>query len=125
MRKRQQLILMMLLLVAGVARGENRRLWYDKPASNWLEALPVGNSHLGAMVYGCDGWMAHHNTDIWRVTGPIDGPTWGMFPTGGAWLSTHLWQHYLFTGDKDFLRQYYPVLRGAAAFLLDYVQRQH
>ena len=49
---RRQLILMLLLLVAGVAQSENRRLWYDKPASNWLEALPVGNSHLGAMVYG-------------------------------------------------------------------------
>ena len=73
-------------------------------------------------MYGCDGWMAHHNTDLWRIAGPVDGTTWGMFPTGGAWLTTHLWQHYLFTGDKDFLRTYYPVMEGAAKFLVDYMQ---
>ena len=47
---------------------------------------------------------------------------WGMFPTGGAWLTTHIWQHYLFTGDKNFLKEYYPVLKGAADFLVDYMQ---
>ncbi len=94
-----------------------------QPLFSMLRDLSETGAETAQQMYGCDGWMAHHNTDIWRVTGPIDGPTWGMFPTGGAWLSTHLWQHYLFTGDKAFLRQYYPVLRGAAAFLLDYVQR--
>ena len=73
-------------------------------------------------MYGCRGWMAHHNTDIWRIAGPVDGAQWGMFPNGGAWLSTHLWQHYLYTGDKVFLRQWYPVLKGAAEFYLDYMQ---
>ncbi len=73
-------------------------------------------------MYGCGGWMAHHNTDLWRIAGPVDGTTWGMFPTGGAWLSTHLWQHYLFTGDQQFLRQYFPIMKGAADFLLDYMQ---
>ena len=84
-------------------------------------------SHTGAKtaqtMYGCGGWVAHHNTDLWRVAGPIDGTTWGMFPTGGAWLTTHLWQHYLYTGDKQFLRENYPVMKGAADFLLDYMQR--
>ena len=84
-------------------------------------------SHMGAetaqVMYGCGGWVAHHNTDLWRVAGPIDGTTWGMFPTGGAWLTTHLWQHYLFTGDKQFLRENYPIMKGAADFLLDYMQR--
>ncbi|MCR5513783.1 MAG: glycoside hydrolase N-terminal domain-containing protein [Prevotella sp.] len=74
------------------------------------------------VMYGCKGWVAHHNTDLWRVTGPIDGTTWGMFPTGGAWLTTHIWQQYLFTGDKQLLRDYYPVMKGAADFLLDYLQ---
>ena len=82
-------------------------------------------SHTGAetaqVMYGCGGWVAHHNTDLWRVAGPIDGTTWGMFPTGGAWLTTHLWQHYLFTGDKTFLSRYWPVIKGAAEFLLDYM----
>ena len=73
-------------------------------------------------MYGCNGWVAHHNTDLWRIAGPVDGTPWGMFPTGGAWLTTHIWQHYLFTGDKDFLAQYYPVMKGAAEFLLDYMQ---
>ena len=73
-------------------------------------------------MYGCKGWVAHHNTDLFRVSGPIDGTTWGMFPTGGAWLTTHLWQHYLYTGDKDFLAQYYDVMKGAADFLVDYLQ---
>ena len=72
-------------------------------------------------MYGCRGWVAHHNTDLWRVAGPIDGTTWGMFPTGGAWLTTHIWQQYLFTGDKQLLRDYYPVMKGAADFLLDYL----
>ena len=83
-------------------------------------------SHTGALtarqMYGCGGWLAHHNTDLWRIAGPVDGTPWGMFPTGGAWLSTHLWQHYLYTGDKVFLRQYYPVMKGAAEFLMDYMQ---
>ena len=73
-------------------------------------------------MYGCKGWMAHHNTDLWRIAGPVDGTPWGMFPTGGAWLTTHLWQHYLYTGDKQFLNDYFPVMKGAADFLIDYMQ---
>ena len=79
--------------------------------------------HLTAReMYGCDGWVAHHNTDLWRIAGPVDGTNWGMFPTGGAWLTTHLWQHYLFTGDKEFLRTYYPIMEEAAKFLVQYMQ---
>ena len=73
-------------------------------------------------LYGCVGWVAHHNTDLWRIAGPVDIPGPGMFPTGGAWLSTHIWQHYLFTGDRNFLAEMYPTLKGAADFLLDYLQ---
>ena len=83
-------------------------------------------SHTGAQtarqMYACNGWVAHHNTDLWRIAGPVDGTTWGMFPTGGSWLSTHIWQHFLFTGDRDFLQQNYEVMKGAALFLLDYMQ---
>lgn len=83
-------------------------------------------SHTGAVtardMYGCGGWMAHHNTDLWRIAGPVDGATWGMFPNGGAWLATHLWQHYLYTGDLDFLKKYYPIIKGTADFYLDYMQ---
>jgi len=79
-------------------------------------------SHQGAVtarvIYGADGWVAHHNTDLWRVTDPIDGAFWGMWPNGAGWLTQHIWQHYLYTGDKDFLRQYYPVMKGAGDFYL-------
>ena len=72
-------------------------------------------------MYNCGGWVAHHNTDLWRVAGPVDGAFWGMYPNGGAWLATHLWQHYLYTGDVDFLRKWYPVIKGTADFYLDYM----
>ena len=71
--------------------------------------------------YGARGWVFHQNTDIWRVAAPMDGPSWGTFTTGGAWLCTHLWEHFLFTGDKEFLRTYYPVMKGSVEFFLDFL----
>ena len=93
-----------------------------QPLYSLIKDLSETGAKTAREMYGCRGWMAHHNTDIWRIAGPVDGAQWGMFPNGGAWLSTHLWQHYLYTGDKVFLRQWYPVLRGAAEFYLDYMQ---
>lgn len=92
------------------------------PLFSMLKDLSVTGAKTASEMYGCRGWMAHHNTDLWRIAGPVDGTTWGMFPTGGAWLSTHIWQHYLFTGDKTFLADNYGVMKGAADFLLDYMQ---
>ena len=94
----------------------------QQPFFDMIRDLSQTGQFTAREMYGCDGWMAHHNTDLWRIAGPVDGTTWGMFPTGGAWLTTHLWQHYLFTGDKDFLRTYYPVMEGAAKFLVQYMQ---
>lgn len=94
----------------------------QQPLFSMIGDLSKTGAKTARVMYGCNGWVAHHNTDIWRIAGPVDGTTWGMFPTGGAWLTTHLWQHYLFTGDKAFLRTYYPVMKGAADFLLDYLQ---
>ena len=94
----------------------------QQPLFSMTRDLSKTGAKTAADMYGCRGWVAHHNTDLWRVAGPIDGTTWGMFPTGGAWLTTHIWQHYLFTGDKQFLAEYYPVMKGAADFLLDYMQ---
>ena len=78
-------------------------------------------SHTGhesaRIMYGADGWVLHNNTDIWRVTGAIDKAPSGLWPTGGAWMSQHLWEHWLFTQDKDFLRQVYPTMENAARFL--------
>ena len=94
----------------------------QQPFFSMIRDLSETGTKTAQEMYGCHGWVAHHNTDLWRVAGPIDGTTWGMFPTGGAWLTTHLWQHYLYTGDKQFLAEYYPVMKGAADFLLDYLQ---
>ncbi|MBM6577995.1 glycoside hydrolase family 95 protein [Microvirga sp. SRT01] len=73
-------------------------------------------------MYGARGWVCHHNTDLWRATGPIDGAEWGLWPTGGAWLCTHLWEHYDYGRDLTYLRSVYPVMRGAALFFLDTLQ---
>ncbi len=94
----------------------------QQPLFTMIRDLSVTGAKTAREMYGCRGWVAHHNTDLWRIAGPVDGTPWGMFPTGGAWLTTHLWQHYLFTGDRQFLADYYPVMKGAAEFLLDYMQ---
>ena len=94
----------------------------QQPLFSMIRDLSQTGAKTAQEMYGCGGWVAHHNTDLWRIAGPVDGTTWGMFPTGGAWLTTHLWQHYLYTGDKQFLEEYYPVMKGAADFLLDYMQ---
>lgn len=93
----------------------------QEPLLTMIRDLSETGRKTAEVMYGCKGWVAHHNTDLWRVAGPIDGTTWGMFPTGGAWLTTHIWQQYLYTGDKQLLRDYYPVMKGAADFLLDYL----
>ena len=94
----------------------------QQPLFSMIRDLSQTGAVTAKTMYDCGGWVAHHNTDLWRIAGPVDGTPWGMFPTGGAWLTTHIWQHYLYTGDKQFLADYYPVLKGAADFLLDYMQ---
>ena len=94
----------------------------QQPLFAMIRDLSETGAKTAQEMYGCKGWMAHHNTDLWRIAGPVDGTTWGMFPTGGAWLTTHIWQHYLYTGDKKFLADNYDLLKGAADFLLDYLQ---
>ena len=94
----------------------------QEPLFSMIRDLSETGTETAKTMYGCRGWVAHHNTDLWRIAGPVDGTPWGMFPTGGAWLTTHIWQHYLYTGDRQFLESYYPVLKGAADFLLDYMR---
>jgi alpha-L-fucosidase 2 len=82
-------------------------------------------SDQGAQVakehYGASGWVFHQNTDIWRVAAPMDGPSWGTFTVGGAWLCTHLWEHYLHTIDKAFLKKSLPLIEGCIQFFLDFL----
>ncbi|HEY2347495.1 MAG TPA: glycoside hydrolase family 95 protein, partial [Puia sp.] len=72
-------------------------------------------------MYDARGWMAHHNTDIWRATGAVDGAFWGIWNNGGGWTSQHLWEHYLYSGDKRYLASVYPALKGAAMFYADFL----
>jgi len=90
-----------------------------EPLLRMVEELVENGSRTARVQYGARGWVCHHNTDLWRQTSPIDGPLWGFWPTGGAWLCTHLWMHYEFTQDRAFLARAYPVMKGAALFFID------
>ena len=92
-----------------------------EPLFAMVKDLSVTGAQAARTIYGAKGWTAHHNTDLWRVAGPVDAAYYGMWPNGGAWLATHLWQHYLFTGDKKFLGEDYPVLKGCADFYVSYL----
>jgi alpha-L-fucosidase 2 len=70
-------------------------------------------------MYGARGWVAHHNTDVWRAAAPIDGAFWGMWQMGGAWLCLALWDHWDYTRDRAFLGEIYPLLKGASEFFID------
>ncbi|WP_345161551.1 glycoside hydrolase family 95 protein [Pontibacter saemangeumensis] len=94
------------------------------PLFDMLKDLSVAGRESASQMYGAKGWMLHHNTDIWRITGPVDPAYYGLWPMGGAWLSQHIWDHYMFTGDKAFLREYYPVLKGAAEYFTDVLQAE-
>ena len=89
------------------------------PLTAMVSDLSVTGARMAQEMYGATGWVAHHNTDLWRATGPIDGPQYGMWPTGGAWLTLALWDRYEYTGDRAYLRRIYPLLKGAAQFFLD------
>ena len=90
-----------------------------EPLVCMLEDLSESGAKTAQEMYGARGWVVHHNTDLWRASAPIDGARWGMWPMGGAWLCTHLWEHYAFNGDKVFLERVYPIMRGAALFFVD------
>ncbi len=89
------------------------------PLFGLIKDLSETGAKTAKAYYNCDGWVVHHNTDLWRGTAPVDAARYGMWPVGGAWLCLHQWEHYLFTGDKEFLRENYRVMRGAAQFLLE------
>ena len=90
-----------------------------EPLVRMIMELTETGARTARVQYGARGWVAHHNTDLWRATAPIDGPQWGMWPAGGAWLCLHLWERYEYTGAKEFLARVYPAMKGAAQFFLD------
>lgn len=94
-----------------------------EPLIKMVEELSVTGKETARVMYGADGWVLHHNTDLWRITGPVDG-SWGVWPTGGAWLSQHLWEKYMFNGDLDYLHSVYPAMKGATDFCLSFLTEE-
>jgi alpha-L-fucosidase 2 len=90
-----------------------------EPLVRMISEMAITGARTAKTHWNARGWVAHHNTDLWRATAPVDGPRWGFWPMGGAWLCTHLWTHYEFTRDKKFLEKVYPIMKGAAIFFLD------
>ncbi|PJG46301.1 hypothetical protein CAF53_19090 [Sphingobium sp. LB126] len=93
------------------------------PLIEMVRELAVTGARTARTMYGARGWVAHHNSDLWRATAPIDGAQFGLWPTGGAWLCTHLWDHYDYGRDRAYLASIYPLMAGAAQFFLDTLQR--
>lgn len=94
------------------------------PLMDMIREITVDGSKTARNLYNCRGWIAHHNIDIWRTTWPVGGTgLWAIYQIGGAWLCQHIWEHYQFTQDKEFLRAYYPILKGAVQFYLDNLQK--
>ena len=88
----------------------------NEPLFRLIREISLTGRETAKRMYGADGWVLHHNTDQWRVTGPIDHASSGLWCTGSGWICRHLWEHYLFTGDVAFLRQAYPIMLEAARF---------
>ncbi|MBM7569987.1 glycosyl hydrolase family 95 catalytic domain-containing protein [Aquibacillus albus] len=97
------------------------------PLLDFIEELAINGEKTAETNYGCRGWTAHHNADLWRHSAPVGAfghgdPVWALWPMSGTWLTQHLWEHYLYTGDESFLDQKaYPIMKGAANFCLDWL----
>ncbi len=95
----------------------------NEPLFKLIREIYEQGKQTAREMYGAEGWVLHHNTDQWRITGPVDRAQTGLWPVGAAWLCRHLWEHYIYTGDKDFLRQYYPIMLDAARFFTQTLQK--
>ncbi|HEU4959583.1 MAG TPA: glycoside hydrolase family 95 protein [Sphingomonas sp.] len=93
-----------------------------EPLVAMVRDLAITGARTAREMYGARGWVCHHNTDLWRASAPIDGAKYGLWPSGGAWLSTMLWDHYDYGRDTAYLASIYPIIRGAALFFLDTLQ---
>lgn len=92
-----------------------------EPFLKMVSEMAEAGEETAKVMYGARGWMAHHNTDIWRITGPVDAIFWGIWSGGGAWTSQHLWDHFQYSGDMEYLKSIYPILKGAAMFYVDFL----
>ncbi|WP_340112574.1 glycoside hydrolase family 95 protein [Maribellus mangrovi] len=92
-----------------------------EPLTKMVTELSDQGAQVAKEHYGAGGWVFHQNTDLWRVAAPMDGPCWGTFTVGGAWLTNQLYDHYLYTQDKEYLQELYPVMKGAVQFFMDFL----
>ncbi|KIC90520.1 glycoside hydrolase N-terminal domain-containing protein [Flavihumibacter sp. ZG627] len=92
-----------------------------EPFLKMVEDLSETGQETARGMYGARGWVAHHNTDIWRTTGAVDGALWGCWNGSAGWMSQHLWEHFLYSGSKKYLQSIYPILKGAALFYVDFL----
>jgi len=90
-----------------------------EPLIALVQDLAKTGARTAKVMYGARGWVAHHNTDLWRATAPVDGAFWGVWPTGGAWLCKHVFDHYDYNRDRAYLARVYPLMKGSARFFLD------
>ena len=95
----------------------------NEPLFKLIREIYEQGKETAREMYGAEGWVLHHNTDQWRITGPVDRAQTGLWPVGSAWLCRHLWEHYLYTRDEVFLRQYYPIMLDAARFYTQTLQK--
>lgn len=93
----------------------------NEPLITMVRELSETGQQTARDMYGAGGWMLHHNTDIWRINGPVDGAFWGLWPMGGAWLTQHLFDKYDFNGDTKYLESVYPIMKEASRFYLDFL----
>ena len=91
------------------------------PFIEMVKEVAITGAETAEKMYGARGWTLHHNTDIWRTTGPVDNNAVGVWPTCNAWFCSHLWEKYLYSGDNTYLAEIYPVLKGCAQFFQDFL----
>ena len=92
-----------------------------EPFLRMVRELSENGQEAAREMYGCRGWVLHHNTDLWRMTGAVDRAYCGIWPTANAWMCQHLWDCYLYSGDKEYLKEVYPIMRSAALFFVDFL----
>jgi alpha-L-fucosidase 2 len=92
-----------------------------EPLTTMVKELTDQGSQVAKEHYGARGWVFHQNTDLWRVAAPMDGPCWGTFTVGGAWLTNQLYDHYLYTQNEEYLMEIYPLMKGSVQFFLDFL----
>lgn len=92
-----------------------------EPFLAFIDSLRPQGRITAQNTYGCRGFVAHFTTDVWHWTTPVGEPEWGMWPMGAAWCCSHLWEHYAFGQDKEYLKRVYPVIKETSLFFVDYL----